>query len=220
MHSFQCGLLCALHFTEEDFSLTLTLEFLRRMGGQSQSMPRVQVAGFCVYSKPSLLLTECLADFILWGFWDVFVRRALLLTLAAVATFWELKRIPHTVCVFPQQKDSWQLLEMPCPLAARLSPAPWPLSSLRITEFQFCKVPFAVLWCTKGTWQCCRGFELVIFVMLRKLERVTGLDHVFIYSTLALLGFRGSLPWRRSLSLAVYILRWLIYVRWRGKIAS
>lgn len=51
------------------------------------------------------------------------------------------------------------------------------------------------------------GFELVIFVMLRKLEHVTGLDHVFIYSIVALLGFRGSLPWRRPLFLAVYILR-------------
>lgn len=98
MHSSQSGLLCALHFTEEDFSLTLTSEFVRRTGGQSHSMPCVQAAGFCVCYKPSPLLTECLADFILWGFWDVFVRRALLLTLAAVATFWELKRIQHTVC--------------------------------------------------------------------------------------------------------------------------
>lgn len=46
--------------------------------------------------------------------------------------------------------------------------APWPLSSLRIAEFQFCKVPFAILWCTKGTWQCCGGLWTCDFCHVEK----------------------------------------------------
>lgn len=69
----------------------------------------------------------------------------MLLTVAAVAVFWELERILHTVCVSPQQKHNRQLLAVLCPMAAGLSPAPWPLSSLWVTELRFCKGPFTVL---------------------------------------------------------------------------
>lgn len=156
VHGSHSSAPCALWLVKEGSAVTFTSEPLNH----TSRCPEPAACSHSrshVYGNPGRLLTEGLAAFIPWGFWNVLGRRALLLVLAVAAAVFGDSVDGNTAHCFHVLSAERQLAAAGNAVSygCEAVPCSWLLSSHRITGLGFCKVPFTALWSTEGTRRYC-----------------------------------------------------------------